>query len=510
MAQTASPTTHKRLDHLRRSYESAITKQAGPAYETAIKALDAKYATALDRLVTTATQGGKLDEAIILRDEKKRVTDALPLPETDDEAPESLRPLRSTYREQLAAIVATRDKAIEPLKKRYLEELQRLEAERTKAGSLDDALVVRAVTESLKPSIESPTAPLAKHKVTVAKGSGRTDSKAAKAMVEWALANRALLETDLGTVGANEKIKTVPASNFSVRKIIAEPALQPFPWQLLDGLSELTTLEVIMVSPCKVDDLAHLKNLGLLKSLRLKGPLSIEILKALPSMPGLGNLNIYSSDDVTTVLPELRTKFPGIAALSYWSGPLTEEAISEIAKWPAIQQLDLIGPLTVDMGNSLAKMVGLQKLLFYGSTYVDPQAVRRLVNLKSFSYQGGKPSPGMIEALVTLPKLTTLTLGASCAKPDEIAALAASKSLSSLRLMNLNENQSVASQHIRAITTLSGLNELNLYFSDITDSDLFLLSKMKGLRRLDITKTQVTDAALKAFKKALPKCQVVH
>jgi hypothetical protein len=509
-AQTASPTTQKRLDELRKGFETAVTSQAGTAYTSAAKALDSKYVAALERMIAMSTQGGKLDDAVALRDEKKRVTDSLPLPESDAEVPEILRSMRSTYREQLASIAAIRDKTTEPLKKRYLEELQRLEAERAKAGSLDDALAVRSVTETLKPSSESPASSADKHKVVVAKGNGQTDSKAAKEMVEWALANGAIVETDLGSIGPKEKLNTLPTKRFSVIKIQSQAATEAFPWHLLDGLSELNRIDITQNTPLKSDDLAHMKSLGILSQLSLNGAVSAEALAALPSMPSVRMLAVNSIDEIASAVPQLRGKFPAVSLLGYRSASISEEVIAEIAKWPYVTHFQYRGPLTLAMAESLAAMPRLDYILFYSNAKIDPQGIRKLVRHTAFTYQGSEPNPGMVEALASLPVLKTLTLEAACVAPTDIPFLGASKSLQTFKLMRLDGLQLAVARLVPALCELTHLRELLIANSDITDADLISLTKMKGLRRLDITKTQVTDATLKAFKKAVPKCEIVH
>jgi len=176
-----------------------------------------------------------------LRDEKKRVTDRPAAARYRCRSPESLLPLRVTYRDQLAAFAATHDKSVAPLKDRYLQELDKLQADCTKANLLDDALVVRTAREAVSPaSAAKPSASgTLDDRPIIAKGHGKTDSKAAQKIVEWALANGAVVVTDQGAVGANEELKAMPTGRFAVREIKAERVVPSFPWDLLPELAEL-------------------------------------------------------------------------------------------------------------------------------------------------------------------------------------------------------------------------------------------------------------------------------
>jgi hypothetical protein len=102
-------TTPTSLAILQASYEKAVAEKATAPYLTAAAELNQKYSTALDRLTASATQAGDLDTALALRDEKKRLAAAAPLPADDFAAPETLKTLRLTYRSALANLELSRD-----------------------------------------------------------------------------------------------------------------------------------------------------------------------------------------------------------------------------------------------------------------------------------------------------------------------------------------------------------------------------------------------------------------
>ena len=146
----ASPETAQRLAALEKGFQDAADREAGTTYLTAIETMDKGYAGAVERALAAAMQAGKTDDALALRDEKKRIEkgDPMPTDETGNE-PETLTVLRKTYRSSREPVEATRLKKLQPLFDKYLQALAAVSAELTKAGKLDDALQVKVVAEEV-------------------------------------------------------------------------------------------------------------------------------------------------------------------------------------------------------------------------------------------------------------------------------------------------------------------------------------------------------------------------
>lgn len=92
-----------------------------------------------------ATKSGRLDEAVALRDEIKRVKEegASPKKKTDGSAPAVMK-LRAIYEQQLAKLANERTKSAKPLVAKFAAALAAHQDELTKGGQLDDALAVKA------------------------------------------------------------------------------------------------------------------------------------------------------------------------------------------------------------------------------------------------------------------------------------------------------------------------------------------------------------------------------
>jgi hypothetical protein len=57
---------------------------------------------------------------------------------------------------------------------------------------------------------------------------------------------------------------------------------------------------------------------------------------------------------------------------------------------------------------------------------------------------------------------------------------------------------------------MPSLENLSLDTANITDAALASLTQMRGLKRLNLYHTTVTDAAFEKLKAALPNCTIVY
>jgi hypothetical protein len=83
LTQSSDP----RIQQLQEAYTAAIARDITPAHLEAVQSLDTQYTAALDRALEAVTQAGKLEDALALRTEKKRVEDHAPLPAADAPSP---------------------------------------------------------------------------------------------------------------------------------------------------------------------------------------------------------------------------------------------------------------------------------------------------------------------------------------------------------------------------------------------------------------------------------------
>lgn len=81
------------------------------------------------------------------------------------------------------------------------------------------------------------------------------------------------------------------------------------------------------------------------------------------------------------------------------------------------------------------------------------------------------------------------------------------------RLSGLQElylsNTAITDEGLKELTCLSGLRRLYIYHTEISDQGLEHLCTLKGLRWLTLSGTQVTDDGLAVFRAAMPSCKVI-
>lgn len=510
--QAASPAVEKRLAELKQAYEAAIERQAGTAANAAIKALDAKYTAALDRFIISSTQAGKLEEAIALRDEKKRVSDGMPLPADDSDATEALKPLRGTYRSQLAEIEATREKQIGPLKERYLQELTKLQTDTTKTGNLEDALAVKTVIEGMGNAASPSQAPdESPGKPVIAKGNGKTDPKAAQAICEWALANGAVVTTDQGKVGANEKLKSVVKSKVSIKAIYAKGHAASFPWELIPQLGEIESINIDQNEAITASQVQHLNGLPILEELFIKAPLSQLTLQSLPNLPKIHTLFIHQTgeEDLNPALSALAKLYPDLESIGWCprDGIDNLEGCKLLAAWPKLLNITLRGDLSADSVDALASLKQLTALTLLGNGTIDPANLPKLKNLTHLQVSFGKHLKGLVPAAAQLPRLQSFRCSLAGRSPEDLEAVKDFSSLNHLTLKFAGAASSTDS-FMPKLLTARKVTFLDILDSDLTDQGLKILEEMKSLETLVLTDCRVTEQGLKAFIKARPKCEI--
>ncbi len=156
MAAAPASELDQRLAALDASFQAAVERDANTAFKSNMAALDKLYLGALDRSLATASKGGKLEEALALREEKQRIEKGEGVPSEVDEStqapgkvPDTLKTLRQTYRSTTAQHEATKAKAMQPLYDKYDQALAAVQTELTKASQLDDAMRVKTVREQI-------------------------------------------------------------------------------------------------------------------------------------------------------------------------------------------------------------------------------------------------------------------------------------------------------------------------------------------------------------------------
>jgi hypothetical protein len=144
-----SSETAQRLAALEKGFQEAADREAGAAFKASMETVNKSYAAAVDRALAVAMQAGKTDDALALRDERKRIEKGDPMPPEGVAESGEVASLRKTYRTALKQQEAVRAMKVIPLFDKYTQALGALAVELTKAGKLDDAAGVKAVADEV-------------------------------------------------------------------------------------------------------------------------------------------------------------------------------------------------------------------------------------------------------------------------------------------------------------------------------------------------------------------------
>jgi len=131
------------LDLLMQNHADGVKAAAGERREKALVELNRTYAAALERGLKSAQDAGKLEEALAIKNEAALLAGGGSVPVDDAGAPDALKRLRIIYRASMARIDQDANNASAPLLKVLDASLDQLITSLTKAGRLEDAVVVR-------------------------------------------------------------------------------------------------------------------------------------------------------------------------------------------------------------------------------------------------------------------------------------------------------------------------------------------------------------------------------
>jgi hypothetical protein len=155
------------LAPLQADYDLKSKAQVIQPYEKAVADVRAKYLTALENACASAQNTGKLDEALAYKAEVESVFTMKSVPATDDtDTQDGLKKLRSVYRAAVGKLSQDKDRKLQPLKAAYSKVLDPLVSRLTKEGRLEDAQVVKAKQDYLKPLPAGPLKIVGKWNIT--------------------------------------------------------------------------------------------------------------------------------------------------------------------------------------------------------------------------------------------------------------------------------------------------------------------------------------------------------
>ena len=435
-------------------YESDVQKP----YLAAVEALNKSYlASGVAKARAAAQSRGSLKEVVAFDEVRARIERGEGVPEVDEPGtPDSLKSLRTIYRNAMAKITAERDAKAAPLYDIYIRALDGYVAELTTAKKLDEAQRVQTLRDDIaarrpqlaavpeKPETKPPSptsAPTTTNPSATAVSSGSSWRTAALYLVN----NGGSCTVEKS--GARISVRTeeeIPSGKFDVVELNLDRFNSLFP-------------------PLKDADLLPLAGLRDVRSVWIR-----------PMEPGL-----------------------------------TDAGMAFLAANSDLNSLHLEG--APGMGDGLlAHLSGAKKLQFFHLnkaprfTGTDLRRMPFLNSLREFTCEDAALGDEALAALAQCRNLDVLRVGDGKFTDSGFTAL---QSLKSLRVLSLYRT-AFSDEAVSAIAALSNLTELNLGDTKITDLGLAKLRSLKKLTSLNLTGTQVTVEGAEAFQKLMPQCRV--
>jgi len=497
------------------AYERDVTRSSAGK---AVADLDKLYATALDRSLAKAQKDGKRADVDALQSEQKRLKEGLPMPTTDPiNIVNSLAGLRDTYRKTMAPLIQKRDAAAEPIHTRHDQALAALQADLTQKGEIGTARSIQDFRDALQqqrrpvaavpviaamapaPAPAPPpntTLAMAPSKPPEAKPKKEDKPKKEAALpglppealqeavpkpftptqaIEWAL-----------SLGGSAKIK-----KGSVESEIVNLGKPP------KGNFVLTSLKIGGKQPLHVVSLAALSQLSDLQELILDDNLITDAgLAFLPRLPKLTRLSLQSCTITDAGLAHL-TKQNALTSLNLSSNPINGSGLRGITDLQTLTTLELGGTSLADENvSALSAFTALHTLNLAGRSPLMATDLSSLANLKSLKrlYLGQAATDSSVQSLGALLQLNMLDLNRA---PISDAALERIGSMKGLRELNFYSCPNLTDFGFARLQVLKGLTKLNVARTRLTDSQFIELStKLVEITEIDVAADGMTDQGL--------------
>jgi internalin A len=258
-------------------------------------------------------------------------------------------------------------------------------------------------------------------------------------------------------------------------------------------------------------------------------------LRKLVQLPYLTHLDLSLTRITDQGMQELKN-LPGIVDLNlYYAEYVTDEGLAAIKGWKKLKRLNVHGAKISD--TTLDHISGITTLesLNIGSGMVTDIGLERLTslpNLKELTMGGNKLTDAGLQALRQMPGLTYLDLGGRQGTDANVWAIRMSDvgMDAILSLKNLRELRfactsigvgiegarfaevsytSVTTSWLEKMKALPKLEKLKLQGCDrVTDDSIRALAALSGLRQVDLKGSAVTEKGIAALRAAKPGIRV--
>lgn len=277
----------------------------------------------------------------------------------------------------------------------------------------------------------------------------------------------------------------------------------------LKSVGTLTQLDELYVGNDTITDagIAHLAKLTKLRKFFAYGKnVTGAAFAHLADMTELEEVSAGGSSDFDDVKLKHMAKITKLKTLSLAGPNLTDAGMASLKNMTELRDLRIDGEKVTAAGvASLANCTKLQKLVVFKCPGMKGDALAALAGMKELKELEFIYGPSIDKAgSVHVGKLTGLKkVRFNGVGPDGMSGITGLNNLEGLDLTYSDANDS----HLKDIGKLTGLKELSLYATRITDDGLKSLAGMPALKVLSLTENrQLTDAALTAVA-AIPNLE---
>jgi len=306
---------------------------------------------------------------------------------------------------------------------------------------------------------------------------------------------------------------------------------------LTEGLENLTEINA-SGGPVTDNGLAHLAKLPLLKKLELTSTKvtnqGMQYLAQVPSLESLSLNGTTISDAGVAALNAL----PNLKELDLRNCQLTPEGFAAIGKMPALEgiNLDSTGGLNDATFDLICNARTLKRLRMNYAGGITDNGMRALEKLEVLEELMISECPVTGEALMQVAKnglkhvkklvmnRCPITLAGakainSCKSlehlnvgflaMDDKGFVILTQGLRNLKHLHVNDCKNLTGSGFTALKVADDLEILNVHDCGIVDQALPLLKGHKNLKKLDLSNTRVSGAAVQALRKFLPDCEII-
>ncbi len=252
----------------------------------------------------------------------------------------------------------------------------------------------------------------------------------------------------------------------------------------LQYISQLKEIKALNLSRVGIDDrgMRYLKAITTVEELDLShADITSAGLKCLDSMKSLHVLRLDDSKITDETIREI-SALQSITELGLSRAHVTENCLVSIA---ALQRLEVLILPGTNVGKRLCDLRSVPTLreLYLGATDVnDSEALD----------------------LGLLVQITVLELGDTTITDSGLRLLLNNKNLKKLRLFR----DHITSSGFASLTNRSELEDIDLSCTEVDDTVVEYLSRLKHLRRLNVEGSRVSAAVMQSFKSRFPRCEI--